>query len=178
VVFAATTNRHEAARAEVDLSLWLVSLAGGEPRRLTGDEGDYASPDFTPDGSTLLAKVQPAAKKYVYTASRLARWSWPSLADRRVLTADIDVSVGDYSAAPDNRRVFFLAERDGHYQTFPGSPASKGQLQFDMWGKKPASGFQAPPKTSQCAHTRPARNKPNCRATGRRPWSPSPGRRR
>ena len=35
VVFAATTNRHEAARAEVDLSLWLVSLAGGEPRRLT-----------------------------------------------------------------------------------------------------------------------------------------------
>jgi Tol biopolymer transport system component len=55
VVFAATTNRHEAARAEVDLSLWLVNLAGGEPRRLTGDEGDYTSPDFTPDGSTLLA---------------------------------------------------------------------------------------------------------------------------
>ena len=118
VVFAATTNRHEAARAEVDLSLWLVSLAGGEPRRLTGEEGDYASPDFTPDGSTLLAKVQPASKKYVYTASRLVRWSWPSLADRRVLTADIDVSVGDYSAAPDNRRVFFLAERDGHERLF------------------------------------------------------------
>jgi len=118
VVFAATTNRHEAARAEVDLSLWLVSLAGGEPRRLTGDEGDYASPDFTPDGATLLAKVQPASKKYVYTASRLVRWTWPSLAERHVLTADIDVSVGDYSAAPDNRRAFFLAERDGHERLF------------------------------------------------------------
>ena len=27
-----------------------------------------------------------------------------------------------------------LAERDGHYDTFPGSPTSKGQFQFDLWG--------------------------------------------
>jgi len=33
-----------------------------------------------------------------------------------------------------------LAERDGHYETYPGSPASKGQLQFDLWGKEPKSG--------------------------------------
>merc|ERR1711990_660686 len=33
-----------------------------------------------------------------------------------------------------------LAERDGAYETFEGSPASKGQLQFDMWGKTPKSG--------------------------------------
>ena len=30
-----------------------------------------------------------------------------------------------------------LAKRDGHYETFPGSPASKGELQFDMWGVQP-----------------------------------------
>ncbi len=30
-----------------------------------------------------------------------------------------------------------LAERDGHYQSFPSSPASKGELQFDMWGVTP-----------------------------------------
>lgn len=29
-----------------------------------------------------------------------------------------------------------LAERLGHYETFPGSPASKGVLQFDMWNVK------------------------------------------
>merc|ERR1712170_297360 len=34
-----------------------------------------------------------------------------------------------------------LAEREGAYETFPGSPASKGQLQFDMWGKTPKSGM-------------------------------------
>lgn len=30
-----------------------------------------------------------------------------------------------------------LAEKDGHYETFPGSPASKGLLQFDLWNVKP-----------------------------------------
>merc|ERR1712023_183000 len=33
-----------------------------------------------------------------------------------------------------------LAERDGAYETYAGSPASKGQLQFDLWGKTPKSG--------------------------------------
>merc|ERR1712232_956511 len=33
-----------------------------------------------------------------------------------------------------------LAERDGAYETYAGSPASKGQLQFDLWGKVPKSG--------------------------------------
>ncbi|HZG00821.1 MAG TPA: ribonucleoside-diphosphate reductase subunit alpha, partial [Chitinophagales bacterium] len=32
-----------------------------------------------------------------------------------------------------------LAKRDGHYETFPGSPASKGELQFDMWGVTPST---------------------------------------
>merc|ERR1711959_248743 len=33
-----------------------------------------------------------------------------------------------------------LSERDGPYETFTGSPASKGELQFDLWGRKPKSG--------------------------------------
>src|SRR5690606_5061382 len=31
----------------------------------------------------------------------------------------------------------FLAERDGTYETYEGSPVSQGQLQFDMWGVTP-----------------------------------------
>merc|ERR1712019_63681 len=34
-----------------------------------------------------------------------------------------------------------LAARDGPYETYEGSPASKGQLQFDLWGKTPKSGL-------------------------------------
>merc|ERR1712166_1475599 len=33
-----------------------------------------------------------------------------------------------------------LAEINGAYETYAGSPASKGQLQFDLWGVKPKSG--------------------------------------
>jgi len=32
-----------------------------------------------------------------------------------------------------------IAERDGAYETYAGSPASKGQLQFDMWRASPES---------------------------------------
>ncbi|SFW50804.1 ribonucleoside-diphosphate reductase subunit alpha [Chitinophaga sancti] len=32
-----------------------------------------------------------------------------------------------------------LAVKEGAYETFPGSPASKGILQFDMWGVSPSS---------------------------------------
>jgi ribonucleoside-diphosphate reductase alpha chain len=30
-----------------------------------------------------------------------------------------------------------LAKRDGHYETFKGSPLSKGKFQFDLWDVKP-----------------------------------------
>merc|ERR1719277_788860 len=33
-----------------------------------------------------------------------------------------------------------LAVSQGPYETYAGSPASKGQLQFDLWGAKPQSG--------------------------------------
>merc|ERR1719335_1876017 len=33
-----------------------------------------------------------------------------------------------------------LAERDGSYETYAGSPASQGRLQFDLWGVTPQSG--------------------------------------
>ena len=34
-----------------------------------------------------------------------------------------------------------LAKTEGHYETFPGSPASKGELQFDMWNVIPSKKY-------------------------------------
>merc|ERR1712151_194987 len=34
-----------------------------------------------------------------------------------------------------------LAARDGPYETYAGSPASKGALQFDLWDAQPKSGL-------------------------------------
>merc|ERR1712153_228378 len=33
-----------------------------------------------------------------------------------------------------------LAEREGAYEAYEGSPASKGKLQFDLWNRTPKSG--------------------------------------
>jgi dipeptidyl aminopeptidase/acylaminoacyl peptidase len=133
VVFAATMNRDEGARAEVFESLWLASLDGGEPRRLTTDDGDYSAPQFSRDGSSLLAKVQPESKKWVYVADRLVRWSWPSLADRTVVTDGASYSVGQFAPSPDGRRVFFVSEQAGHDRLYEvplagGAPAEVGPL--------------------------------------------------
>ena len=32
-----------------------------------------------------------------------------------------------------------LAEAEGHYRSFPGSPLSEGKFQFDLWGVQPCS---------------------------------------
>ena len=32
-----------------------------------------------------------------------------------------------------------LAKNEGHYESYPGSPASQGQLQYDMWGVTPSN---------------------------------------
>jgi len=150
VVFAATTNRHQAARAEVLLSLWQVDLDRGEPRRLTGTEGDYSSPAFTEDGSALLAKVQPASKRWVYVADRLVRWSWPSLEGRQVLTRDFDGSVDSFAASPDGRNVWFLAGREGHDQLLEvplagGAVREVGRLESGTYSRLAVGGPAAAP---------------------------------
>jgi len=57
-------------------------------------------------------------------------------ADARRLNVDIFETI--YFAACEASMELAMAE--GPYETYEGSPASKGQLQFDLWGKKPQSG--------------------------------------
>ena len=57
-------------------------------------------------------------------------------AEARKLNADIFETI--YFAAMTSSKD--LSMRDGHYETFKGSPASKGIFQFDMWGVTPDSG--------------------------------------
>ncbi len=35
-----------------------------------------------------------------------------------------------------------LAKEEGHYETYPGSPISQGQFQFDMWGVSPTNRWE------------------------------------
>ena len=98
----------------------------------------------------LLAKVQPASKRWVYSTDRLVRWSWPSLGERRVITEGVAESVGQYVPAPDSRSVFFIAEQAGHDKLFQvplagGAPSQVGQLGAGTYTRIAVGGTAAAP---------------------------------
>ena len=116
VVFAATTNRDQAAFAETVHSLWMVPVAGGEPQRLTTDNDSYSTPTFSPDGTELYAHMEPATDR-VYNATRLVKWPWPARTRRVVVTAGFDRSVGRYAFGPKGT-IYLLAEDAGREKLF------------------------------------------------------------
>ena len=121
VVFAATTERDQAARASVSLALWQVSVEGGEPRRLTAPGRDYSQPSFSPDGRRLVAKAEQVSKQWVYNATRLVQWSWPLQGEPAEVIDGFEGSVDDYHVAADSRRVYFQSEQAGHRKLFVAS---------------------------------------------------------
>lgn len=112
VVFAVTTKRNTAAYAEVPIDLYRVAAGGGEPELIAHDDGTYGHPRFSPDGKTLFTTWEPNNGK-VYNLTRLAAFDWPSMSNRRVLTAGSDRSVGGFAVAPDSKTVYFTAEDAG-----------------------------------------------------------------
>jgi len=142
LVFAATTNRNEAAFTDVAQPLWYVAVAGGEPQRLTSGADAYGRPVFSRDGKTLFATVEPATDR-VYNASRLVAFDWGALltshassgspasragaGDRRVLTEAFDRSVGTFVAGADGATIFLLAEDQGRQRLY-AVPAAGGDV--------------------------------------------------
>jgi dipeptidyl aminopeptidase/acylaminoacyl peptidase len=118
VVFAATTNRNQAAYTFTDAQLFIADVAGGEPRAITSGRNTWSRPHFTPDGRTLLAVVEEQDGTNVYNASHLAAFDWPNPGKHRIVTNGIDRSVSSFAVAPDSRSVFFTAEDGGNEKLY------------------------------------------------------------
>jgi dipeptidyl aminopeptidase/acylaminoacyl peptidase len=117
LIFAATTNRHEAAYAYTDSQLFVVNISGGEPRQITTGRDSWSQPRFTPDGRTLLAVLETQGQ-YVYNPSRLAALPWPALDRHHVVTDGIDRSVNSFAVSPDSRQVYFTADDGGNERLY------------------------------------------------------------
>ena len=117
VVFAATTNLDQAARAFTDSQLFVVDVTGGEPRLITTGSNSWSLPKFSPDGRHLLAVVEEQAGN-VYNLGRLAAFSWPEAGMPYIVTNGIDRAVGSYAVTPDSRTVYFTAEDAGSEKLF------------------------------------------------------------
>jgi dipeptidyl aminopeptidase/acylaminoacyl peptidase len=117
IVFAVTTKKNTAAYAEVPVDLYRIAATGGEPQLIAHDDGGYGRPRFSPDGKTLYATYSPNNGK-VYNLERIVAFDYPSMGNRRVLTANSDRSVGGYTISPDGKTILFTAEDAGLVKIF------------------------------------------------------------
>lgn len=114
VVLSVSTNRDAAAREPVYAQLYFVATSGGEPKRLTNDQSSYGNLQFSPDGKTLFCVTEPNTIDKVYDLSRLASFPWPfDAAKKKILTANLDRSVGRYALPEGSDRVYFTFEHAG-----------------------------------------------------------------
>ncbi len=125
IVFTATTERWNAAFANVGQHLYRVPAAGGgEPRRVTDAGGEIDEAQFSPDGRTLFFKrvVQDGE---VYHLPRLSRVSWPQGGAVAEVAPGFDGLVSRYALSPDSRTVFMLVDAAGREPIY-SVPAAGG----------------------------------------------------
>jgi dipeptidyl aminopeptidase/acylaminoacyl peptidase len=148
IVLAATLNRNAAAYDEVVFHLFRTRVDGGEPEKLTGGEGSYGKPTFSPDGKALYAVFNPSTAK-IYNLNRIARFAWPEMGRPAVITASFDRSADSFAVSPDGRTVFVLAEEHGHDKIF-AVPAAVGEAKQVLDVKLGCySGLTAPEKAEK-----------------------------
>lgn len=114
VVFSASTNRDELARASAYTQIFALPAGGGEATQLTADKHSYNNLKFSPDGKTLLCLTQAETEGKVYDLDRLASFAWPLTSPQpKILTAALDRSVSRYALPADGKRIYFTFEHAG-----------------------------------------------------------------
>src|SRR5262245_4225854 len=110
IVFARNTDKDEALSTNNDI--FIVSVNGGEAKRLTGDNpGSDTTPRYSPDGKFIAYRSQ-ARNGYESDRFRLM------LLDRKAgtvkeLSTNFDRWVGELAWSPDSQNIFIGAEDRG-----------------------------------------------------------------
>ena len=128
IVFAVTTKKNAAAFAEVPVDLYRIARTGGEPQVIAREDGSYGRPKFSPDGKTLFTAFEPNNGK-VYNLERIVAFDWPSMANRRVVTANTDRSAGGFTISSDSRTILFTAEDSGLVKIY-SVPSAGGEVKL------------------------------------------------
>lgn len=142
VIFAAATEKNKSAYQAVATQLFVVDVAGGEPRALTSGADSYGTPKFRPDGKALLTEFTPGGDGRVYHHDRIASFPWPFDASKRViLTSALDLSVSGYAVSQDSRTVYFTAEDADQIKLYAVASAGGTVTSLDIAGRGVLSGL-------------------------------------
>jgi dipeptidyl aminopeptidase/acylaminoacyl peptidase len=147
IVFIATTERWNAAFADVGYRLYRMPADGGEPKTVTAAAGDYADARFSADGKSLYFKFAPRDAE-VYHLEQLHKVSWPAGGDAKLLTQQFDREASRYALTPDGKDAYLLVQEaggenlyrvgtDGGKPTLIMAPASGGYTALEIAQKSP-----------------------------------------
>ncbi|HVP32257.1 MAG TPA: S9 family peptidase [Steroidobacteraceae bacterium] len=113
IVFAATTERWNAAFAHVGYRLYRLRAGGGaEPQPISAAAGVYTEASFAPDGHALFFKYAPQDEE-IYHLPRLERVGWPAGGEATLVTRDFDREVAAYALTPDSKSAYLLVPESG-----------------------------------------------------------------
>ena len=115
LAFARNTDRMEATSTNSDI--FVVAVAGGEPRRLTGDNrGADSSPLYSPDGRLIAYRSQATP---AFESDRWRLMVYDRQTNRsRELAPRFDASVEGFVFSPDSRSVYFVSGERGEHPVF------------------------------------------------------------
>ena len=104
--FTAVTDKMEAISTNADL--FLVPVAGGEPKRITTQTGFDGNPAFSPDGRFIAyhAQFAPGDEADKWRVMLYDRQSGKS----ENLSESFDRSASELAWSPDGKTIYFLAE--------------------------------------------------------------------
>lgn len=111
LIFAATTEMDESARAFIGMPLWKVAITGGEPVRLSAPKDQYGNLRLSADGQYLYAD-RSAASTHVYSHTHVVRFALKGVGDQVTLgamedlLAGCDCSASSYAIAHDGSIAF------------------------------------------------------------------------
>jgi dipeptidyl aminopeptidase/acylaminoacyl peptidase len=115
LAFARNTERIGAASTNSDI--FVVSVEGGEPRRLTGDnKGADTSPLYSPDGRFIAYRSQ-STPGFESDRWRLMLYDRQTNATRELLPR-YDAYVEGFTFAPDSRSIYFVSGERGQQPVF------------------------------------------------------------
>lgn len=134
LLFVATTERHRSAFAEVGYHIYRVTVAGGEPTRLTdASHASESSPRFSPAGDRLFYSRSPNTE-HVFNHAHLMARAWPDGETMRV-AAQLDRPLGEFAVHDDD--VWLLVTEHGRrrvYRDRIGGDAAPRLLDADSRG--------------------------------------------
>jgi dipeptidyl aminopeptidase/acylaminoacyl peptidase len=143
VVFTATTERWNAAFAEVGYHLYRMAADGGaEPSIVTPASGDYTEATFSRDGKALFFKYEPHDAE-IYHIAQLHKVAWPAGGQPTLVTRDFDRETAHYALTPDGKLVYLLVpdaanenlyrvSTEGGKPTLVIAPATGGYTALDI----------------------------------------------